>query len=85
MLTRPRPAMHRTTYGDADRFVKQSWSEYEDRYFTGHGCKVDEDGYFLLLRRVDDVMNVADHHISTDSLADPTVVARRKDQYQEEA
>jgi acetyl-CoA synthetase len=65
VLTRPWPAMFRTIYGDPDRYVAQYWSRYEGKYFTGDGAKVDEDGYFWLLGRVDDVMNVAGHRIST--------------------
>ncbi|HET7212865.1 MAG TPA: acetate--CoA ligase [Terriglobia bacterium] len=64
-LTRPWPAMFRTIYGDPDRYVQTYWSRYEGKYFTGDGAKVDEDGYFWLLGRVDDVMNVAGHRIST--------------------
>ena len=55
----------RTIYGDPDRYVQQYWSRYPGMYFTGDGCKVDDDGYFWLLGRVDDVMNVAGHRIST--------------------
>ena len=65
VLTRPWPAMFRTIYGDPDRYVKQYWSRYPGKYFTGDGAKVDADGYFWLLGRVDDVMNVAGHRIST--------------------
>ncbi len=65
VLTRPWPAMFRTIYGDPDRYVRQYWSKYPGIYFTGDGAKVDEDGYFWLLGRVDDVMNVAGHRIST--------------------
>jgi acetyl-CoA synthetase len=65
VLTRPWPAMFRTIYGDPDRYVRQYWSRYEGKYFTGDGAKIDEDGYFWLLGRVDDVMNVAGHRIST--------------------
>jgi len=64
-LTKPWPAMFRTIYNDPDRFVRTYWSRYEGKYFTGDGAKVDEDGYFWLLGRVDDVMNVAGHRIST--------------------
>ena len=52
-------------YGDRDRYVQQYWSRYPGMYFTGDGCKMDEDGYFWLLGRVDNVMNVAGHRIST--------------------
>ncbi len=65
VLTRPWPAMFRTIYGDPDRYVKQYWSKYPGKYFTGDGTKVDEDGYFWLLGRVDDVMNVAGHRLAT--------------------
>jgi len=65
VLNRPWPAMFRTIYGDPDRFVRQYWSRYPGRYFTGDGAKVDGDGYFWLLGRVDDVMNVSGHRIST--------------------
>jgi acetyl-CoA synthetase len=64
-LTKPWPSMFRTIYGDPDRYVQTYWSRYEGKYFTGDGAKVDEDGYFWLLGRVDDVMNVAGHRIST--------------------
>jgi acetyl-CoA synthetase len=65
VLKKPWPAMMRTIYGDPDRYVQQYWSRYPGMYFTGDGCKVDADGYFWLLGRVDDVMNVAGHRIST--------------------
>jgi acetyl-CoA synthetase len=65
VLTRPWPAMFRTIYGDPDRYVRQYWSRYPGKYFTGDGAKVDEEGYFWLLGRVDDVMNVSGHRIST--------------------
>jgi acetyl-CoA synthetase len=65
VLTKPWPAMLRTIYGDPERFEQQYWSKYPGLYFTGDGAKVDEDGCFWLLGRVDDVMNVAGHRIST--------------------
>jgi len=65
VLKKPWPAMMRTIYGDPDRYVQQYWSRYPGMYLTGDGCKVDADGYFWLLGRVDDVMNVAGHRIST--------------------
>jgi acetyl-CoA synthetase len=65
-LTRPWPAMLRGIYGDPDRFVKQYWSKWDRSiYFTGDGAKCDEDGYFWVLGRVDDVINVAGHRIGT--------------------
>jgi acetyl-CoA synthetase len=57
--------MLRTIYGDPDRYVQQYWSRFPGKYFTGDGAKRDKDGYFWLLGRVDDVMNVAGHRIST--------------------
>ncbi len=65
VLTRPWPAMFRTIYGDPDRYVQQYWTKYPGKYFTGDGAKLDADKYFWLLGRVDDVMNVAGHRIST--------------------
>ena len=65
VLTRPWPAMLRTIYGDPDRYVSTYWSRYPGVYFAGDGCKRDEEGYYWLLGRVDDVMNVAGHRLST--------------------
>jgi len=65
VLTKPWPAMLRGIWGDPDRYVKQYWSKYDNIYFTGDGAKRDEDGYFWLLGRVDDVMNVSGHRVST--------------------
>jgi len=65
-LTRPWPAMLRGIYGDPERFVTQYWSKWDRAtYFTGDGAKRDEDGYFWVLGRVDDVINVAGHRIGT--------------------
>jgi acetyl-CoA synthetase len=65
-LTRPWPSMLRGIYGDPDRYVKQYWSRWTpDIYFTGDGAKRDTDGFFWLLGRVDDVLNVAGHRIGT--------------------
>jgi acetyl-CoA synthetase len=57
--------MLRTIYGDPDRYVQTYWSRMEGVYFPGDGAKRDEDGYFWLLGRVDDVMLVSGHNIST--------------------
>jgi acetyl-CoA synthetase len=65
VLTKPWPAMMRTIYGDPDRFVETYWKRFPGKYFAGDGAKRDTDGYFWLLGRVDDVMNVAGHRIST--------------------
>jgi acetyl-CoA synthetase len=64
-LTHPWPGMLRGIWGDADRYRETYWSRYDGRYFAGDGAKVDEDGYLWLLGRVDDVMNVSGHRIST--------------------
>jgi acetyl-CoA synthetase len=64
-LTRPWPSMLRGIWGDPQRYRDTYWSRFEGRYFAGDGAKVDEDGYLWLLGRVDDVMNVSGHRIST--------------------
>jgi acyl-coenzyme A synthetase/AMP-(fatty) acid ligase len=64
-LTHPWPGMLRGIWGDPQRFVDTYWSRYQGRYFAGDGCKLDDEGYFWLLGRVDDVMNVSGHRIST--------------------
>jgi len=65
VLTRPWPAMLRGIYGDPERYKQTYWSRFPGKYFAGDGAKRDEDGYLWLLGRVDDVMNVAGHRIST--------------------
>ena len=65
VIRKPWPAMLRTIYGDPDRYVEQYWSQYPNIYFTADGSKRDEDGYFWLMGRVDDVINVSAHRIST--------------------
>src|SRR5512138_3101140 len=65
VLKKPWPAMLRGIYGDPERYQQQYWSRFPGMYFTGDGAKRDKDGYFWLLGRVDDVMNVAGHRIST--------------------
>ena len=64
-ITQPWPSMLRGIWGDPDRYRDTYWSTYEGRYFAGDGCKLDDDGYFWLLGRVDDVMNVSGHRVST--------------------
>ncbi len=64
-LTRPWPSMLRGIYGDPERYKQQYWSKWPGLYFTGDGAKRDADGYFWVLGRVDDVMNVAGHRVST--------------------
>ena len=65
VLKRPWPSMLRTVYGDDQRYIDTYWSRFPGVYFPGDGCKRDEDGYFWLLGRVDDVMLVSGHNIST--------------------
>ena len=64
-LTRPWPAMLRGIWGDEARYRDTYWSRFPGRYFAGDGAKLDDDGYLWLLGRVDDVMNVSGHRIST--------------------
>jgi len=64
-LTRPWPAMLRGIYGDEERYRDTYWSRFEGRYFAGDGAKLDADGYLWVIGRVDDVMNVSGHRIST--------------------
>ena len=65
VLTRPWPAMLRGIYGDPERYKATYWSRFPGKYFAGDGAKRDEEGYFWLLGRVDDVMNVSGHRLST--------------------
>ncbi len=65
VLERPWPSMLRTIYGDDQRYVDVYWSRFPGRYFPGDGCKRDDEGYYWLLGRVDDIMLVAGHNIST--------------------
>jgi acetyl-CoA synthetase len=65
VLRRPWPAMLRGIHNDHDRYVETYWSKYPDIYFAGDGARIDEDGDFWLMGRVDDVMNVSGHRIST--------------------
>ena len=65
VLKRPWPAMLRGIYGDPERYSETYWSRFPGMYFAGDGAKRDEEGYLWLLGRVDDVMNVSGHRIST--------------------
>ena len=65
VLRRPWPAMLRGIHKAEDRYRETYWSKYEDTYFAGDGARIDEDGDFWLLGRVDDVMNISGHRIST--------------------
>jgi acetyl-CoA synthetase len=64
-ITSPWPGMLRTIWGDDDRYRRQYWSRWTDLYFPGDGAKRDSDGYYWILGRVDDVLNVAGHRIGT--------------------
>ena len=64
-ITHPWPSMLRTIYGDDQRYVDTYWSRLEGKYFPGDGVKRDDDGYFWLLGRVDDIMLISGHNIST--------------------
>ncbi|MHB8670646.1 MAG: acetate--CoA ligase [Acidimicrobiales bacterium] len=64
-LTRPWPAMLRGIYKDPERYRETYWSRFPGKYFAGDGAKLDDDGYLWLLGRVDDVMNVSGHRVST--------------------
>jgi acetyl-CoA synthetase len=89
VITQPWPAMARTIYGDDQRFIDTYWTRFEGRYFPGDGCKRDEDGYYWLLGRVDDIMLVSGHNISTTevesalvshpAVAEAAVVGRKDD------
>lgn len=65
VVERPWPSMVRTIWGDPDRFVDTYWSKFGDKYFAGDGARYDDDGDIWLLGRVDDVMNVSGHRLST--------------------
>jgi acetyl-CoA synthetase len=89
VLTEPWPGMLRTIYGDDARYQETYWSRFPGRYFAGDGAKVDDDGYWWILGRVDDVLNVAGHRIGTmevesalvdhPSVAEAAVVGRTHD------
>jgi acetyl-CoA synthetase len=78
-ITKPWPGMLRTIWGDDERYRQVYWSKWKDIYFAGDGAKRDENGYFWLLGRVDDVLNVAGHRIGTmeveSALVDHSAVA----------
>jgi acetyl-CoA synthetase len=86
VIKRPWPAMLRTIYGDDARYKQQYWSQIPGIYFTGDGARRDEDGYFWVMGRIDDVINVSGHRLSTmevesalvahEKVAEAAVVAR---------
>jgi len=65
VIKRPWPSMLRTIFNDPDRYVSQYWSEIPGIYFAGDGARKDQDGYFWIMGRVDDVINVSGHRLST--------------------
>jgi acetyl-CoA synthetase len=65
VIRRPWPAMLRTIYGDHKRYADQYWSQLPGNYFTGDGARKDADGYFWIMGRIDDVINVSGHRLST--------------------
>jgi acetyl-CoA synthetase len=65
VIKRPWPGLMRTVYGDAERFKKTYFIQFPGVYSTGDGCRVDEDGFFWLMGRIDDVINVSGHRIGT--------------------
>ena len=89
VVKKPWPSMMRTIYGDPERFKRQYWSDIEGMYFTGDGARRDEDGYFWIMGRIDDVINVSGHRIGTmevesalvshTSVAEAAVVGRPDD------
>src|SRR5690606_18101377 len=64
-ITRPWPGMMRTIWGDDDRYKATYWEKWPSLYFPGDGARKDEDGFYWILGRVDDVLNVAGHRIGT--------------------
>jgi acetyl-CoA synthetase len=89
VLTRPWPSMLRTIYGDDERYQQQYWSQIKGVYFAGDGARKDEDGYFWIMGRIDDVINVAGHRLGTaeiesalvshEAVAESAVVAKPDD------
>ncbi|HKP38069.1 MAG TPA: acetate--CoA ligase [Pyrinomonadaceae bacterium] len=89
VLKKPWPGMLRTIYGDDERFRQQYWSQIEGVYFAGDGARRDQDGYFWIMGRIDDVINVAGHRLGTaeiesalvshEAVAESAVVARPDD------
>jgi acetyl-CoA synthetase len=65
VIRKPWPGMLRGVWGDTKRFVETYWTEVKGSYFTGDGCRQDSDGYFWIVGRIDDVLNVAGHRIGT--------------------
>ncbi|MEM0968050.1 MAG: acetate--CoA ligase, partial [Verrucomicrobiota bacterium] len=89
VIRKPWPSMLRTLYGDDERFREVYWSEYDGVYLAGDGARVDEDGYFWIVGRLDDVLNVSGHRLGTaevesalvahEAVAEAAVVGRPDD------
>ncbi|HXM35419.1 MAG TPA: acetate--CoA ligase, partial [Pyrinomonadaceae bacterium] len=89
VIKRPWPSMLRTIWGDDDRYREQYWSQIENIYFAGDGARRDQDGYFWIMGRIDDVINVSGHRLGTaevesalvshEAVAEAAVVARPDD------
>src|SRR5437763_2756436 len=77
IIRKPWPSMLRTIYGDKGRYQKQYWSEFQGRYLTGDGARRDRDGYFWIVGRIDDVLNVAGHRLGTSEI-ESALVAHAK-------
>ena len=68
IVRKPWPGMLRTIYGDKERYKEQYWSEFRGSYLTGDGARRDKDGYFWIVGRIDDVLNVAGHRLGTSEI-----------------
>lgn len=89
VIKRPWPSMLRTIWGDDERYRQQYWSQIEGIYFAGDGARRDQDGYFWIMGRIDDVINVSGHRLGTaeiesalvshSAVAEAAVVARPDD------
>ena len=77
IVRKPWPSMLRNIYGDKERYQKQYWSEFAGRYLTGDGARRDRDGYFWIVGRIDDVLNVAGHRLGTSEI-ESALVAHAK-------
>ncbi len=77
IIRKPWPSMLRTIYGDKERYRKQYWSEFKGSYLTGDGARRDADGYFWIVGRIDDVLNVAGHRLGTSEI-ESALVAHAK-------
>ncbi|MEY2485522.1 MAG: acetyl-CoA synthetase [Verrucomicrobiota bacterium] len=75
IIRRPWPAMLRSIYGDKTRYQEQYWSEFKGKYLTGDGARRDKDGYFWIVGRIDDVLNVAGHRLGTSEIESALVSA----------